>query len=137
MPTTAQLKATTDALEALTSVRAGNRTETGWWRRIALALEEAAGAATTANPTREGWMLRAAVAAEAVWGGSGAEENRTFEGLLKRLVDALEINAGVGTGSRPNRLSVAAALITLADAIRDRAGAAITDRSGSTIVARA
>lgn len=110
MPTSAQLKAATDSLEALTSVRAGNPTDAGYWRRFALAAEEAAGADSAANATVEGWMLRAAVALELVAGTSGAEENRTFDGLLKRIVDALEVQAGeVGEGSLANRLVVGAA----------------------------
>ncbi len=112
MLTRSQLKTATDALEAQTSVHTGAKTESGYWRRIALALEEGAGAASAANNGRAGWMLRAAVAAETAWGGSGAEENRSTSGLLKRIVDAMEINAGVGTGSLSNRLATAAGAVS-------------------------
>lgn len=117
MPTNAQLKAVADALEAQDEVRTGNRSEAGWWRRIALAAEGASGSTSEANDTVEGWMLRAAVALEGAFGGSGAEENRTREGLLKRIVDAMELNAGAGTGSLANRLAGAASAVTFGPAL--------------------
>lgn len=109
MPSPAQLKLAVDDLEALTSVHAGNDNLPGLWRRFALAAEEAAGASTTANETTTGYMLRSALALESIAGTSGAEENVSYEGLLKRIVDALEVQAGgATTGSLEGRLVVAA-----------------------------
>lgn len=113
MPSIAQLKEAVDDLEALTSVHAGNDNESGLWRRFALAAEEAAGASTSANETLTGYMLRTALALESVAGTTGAEENVSHQGLLKRIVDALEVQAGaVTTGSLEGRLVVAAANAT-------------------------
>lgn len=117
MPTIAQLKTTLTALEAVTSTQVGNDTEDGLWRKIALALEERRGASSSANDTMLGWMTRAAVAAEAQWGGSGAEESGSYAGLLKRIVDAMELDAGVTDGSLAGRLVVAAGLVLTAPTI--------------------
>jgi hypothetical protein len=87
-----------------------NATEAGYWKRIALALEALTSSTSTANDNVPGWMKRAAVAAEASAGTSGAEENTTDTGVLKRLVDALEVKSGaVLAGSLWYRLRMAAA----------------------------
>lgn len=108
MASNPQLFSATNSVEALDQVRPGNLGEAGWWRRFALAAEGLAGEATIANETIEGWMLRAALALEAISGTSGAEENSGYEGLLKRIVDALE-GGSTGTGSLGARFMAAAA----------------------------
>lgn len=107
MPSNAQLKLAVDALEALDQVRAGGGSSEAWWRRLALAAEGIAGAATEANASRLGWMRRAALAVEIITGTTGAEETTSYAGYLKRLVDALE-DGVVGSGSLANRLVIAA-----------------------------
>lgn len=107
MASNPQIFSATNSVEALDQVRPGNLGEAGWWRRFALAAEGLAGDATIANETIEGWMLRAALALEAMSGTSGAEENSGYEGLLKRIVDALE-GGSTGTGSLGARLMAAA-----------------------------
>lgn len=83
--------------------------EAGQWKRIAEAAEALAGASTTANPTTAGYMLRAALALESRSGTSGAEENLNSAGIIKRIVDALEVKAGaVTTGSLGSRAVIAA-----------------------------
>jgi hypothetical protein len=109
MPDTAQLKAALTAFEALTSVQVGNDNEEGLWHKIALTAEELAGVSNTANGNIHGFMLRTALALETISGTSGAEENLNQAGLLKRIVDALEAETGVGTGSLEHRFAVAAA----------------------------
>lgn len=96
-------------LEADTSDQVGNATFAGRWLQVALAAEQLAGVSTSANSNINGYMLRAAVALETIAGTTGAEENRTRSGLLKRIVDALEVQAGqVYTGSPGYRFRVAA-----------------------------
>lgn len=90
------------------TVNSSNAGEEGYWREIALAAEELAGAISVANALESGYMLRTAVALESIEGTSGAEENRNYPGLLKRIVDAMEAgNGAVGTGSLDNRLRLA------------------------------
>lgn len=80
------------------------------WRRIAAACEALAGITSTANDQVHGYMVRAAIALESLAGTTGAEETPTYSGKLKRIVDALEVQAGqVFTGSLGNRLMLAAA----------------------------
>lgn len=110
----AQLKTTCDALEALTSVGAGNDNEHGWWRRIALALEEGSSTTSGTGTTRASYMQRAAIAAEVAWGGDGDDENLTYNGLLTRIVDAMELDAGTSEGSLGQRLATAAGLVAFA-----------------------
>lgn len=113
--TDAQLKTAVDALEALISVQAGNDNYLGRWARFAAAVEQEAGAVTEANQDLDGYMLRAAVALESIAGTSGAEENDNRAGLLKRIVDALEVQAGGATeGSLGQRLATAAVNATFA-----------------------
>lgn len=96
-------------LEADSSDQVGNATFAGRWKQVALAAEQLAGASSTATETINGYMLRAAVALESIAGTTGDEENRTRTGLLKRIVDALEAQAGqVYTGSLGYRFRVAA-----------------------------
>lgn len=93
-----------------------NATEEGYWKRIAAAIETGAGTSSTANSNLAGYMRRAAVAAESVWGGSGAEENSTdYDGLLKRIVDAMELDAGSSSGSLPQRFAAAGVLAAFVD----------------------
>lgn len=94
------------ALSGLSNTSSANLT--GYWREIALSSEELAGAATAANATLAGWMLRAAIAVETLEGTDGTAENPNYNGLLKRIVDAMEEgNGAVGTGSLENRLLLA------------------------------
>lgn len=104
------LSETATALETTAGASTtANATEAGYWERIRAALETLAGTTSSAADGVAGDMLRAAVAAEAVAGTSGAEENDNKQGKLKRLVDALEVQAGaVTTGSLWDRLRVAA-----------------------------
>ena len=114
MPTIPQLAAVATALDGKTSDHSslGTGTEEGYWRRIAKALEDGAGVSNTRNESISGYMERAALAAEATWGGSGAEENSSYAGLLKRIVDAMELQAGVTSGSMSGRMAIAAPLAT-------------------------
>lgn len=117
-----------------------NPTEGGDWLRIALAAEGLLGSATTANQNTAGYMQRAVTALEALSATSGAEETAGHFGILKRIVDALEVKAGaVTTGSLEGRAVTAAinAVFVSILAIRDRANAVILDRAGSTILTRA
>ncbi|MGA9220389.1 MAG: hypothetical protein WBZ57_04235, partial [Pseudomonas graminis] len=104
------LSATAASLETTAGASTtANATPAGYWERIRAALETLAGAASSAADGVAGDMLRAAVAAEVVAGTSGAEENDNKQGKLKRLVDALEVQAGaVTTGSLWDRLRIAA-----------------------------
>lgn len=112
MLTLPQLRAATASLEALDQARAGNPGEPGWWRRFALAAEGLSRTTLATNATVEGYMLRAAVALETLQGVSGAGINRGYEGLLLRIVNALE--KGVpGTGSLGKRLVDAAGALTV------------------------
>ena len=90
----------------------GNASEAGYWKRIADALETEIGSTSTANATFPGYLLRAAVALEGHAGTSGAEENANEAGYLKRIVDALETDTGVTTGSLIKRLHAAATVWT-------------------------
>ncbi len=110
MTTGAQLALTATALEtAAGASTSANASPAGYWKRIASAAETIAGTTSTANATVHGYMLRAAVALEGVAGTSGTEENRSYNGLLKRIVDALEVQAGAVTvGSFGHRLRVGA-----------------------------
>lgn len=86
-----------------------NANESGYWKRIAAAAEALAGASTTANAHVIGYMKRAAVALESIAGTGGAEENANESGYKKRIVDALEVQAGAVTvGSLDSRMMVAA-----------------------------
>lgn len=106
---TATLALTAAAFRTLAgTVNTSNGGDTGYWREIALAAESLAGAATTANAHELGYMLRTALALESIEGTSGAEENRNYPGLLKRIVDAMEAGNGVvNTGSLEQRLYLA------------------------------
>jgi hypothetical protein len=87
-----------DALEALGEIAtSANLNEAGQWRRIAVAAEAMAGVFTATNATRSGYMRRTALALETISGTTGAEENVSYTGLLKRIVDALEVMAGAVT----------------------------------------
>jgi hypothetical protein len=110
MATLSQLAATAASLEALDEEREGNPGEAGWWRRIALAAEGLAGASSDANPTVEGWMLRTAVALEALKEADGSAFNAGQEGMLARIVAALE-GEEPGEGSLGKRLMDAAAAL--------------------------
>lgn len=103
-----------DALEtAAGATTEANPNEPGRWKRIAAASEALAGAGTSANENTLGYMKRTAVALETISGTSGAEENTTHEGYLKRIVDALEVQAGAATeGSWAGRAVIAAANAT-------------------------
>lgn len=85
-----------------------NGGETGYWREIALSAEAIAGVSNVANSGEQGYMLRTALALESIAGTSGAEENENYPGLLKRIVDALEVQSGVGVGSLEYRFLLAA-----------------------------
>lgn len=86
-----------------------NVSESGYWLRIATAAETLAGAVTTANSTLFGYMKRTAVALESIAGTSGAEENANEAGYKKRIVDALEVQAGAVTvGSLDYRMKLGA-----------------------------
>ena len=86
-----------------------NAGDPGYWREIARAAESLAGTTSAANAGIAGYMLRTAVALEGLEGTSGAEENRNYTGVLKRVVDALEVVSGVVVGSLEYRLEMAAA----------------------------
>lgn len=107
----AQLTAMANSLESKASITTpANPGEAGNWRRIAAAAEALSGTSSTANPNVAGYMLRTAKALEASAGTSGAEESATYDGLLKRIVDALEVKAGaVTTGSLYQRATVGSA----------------------------
>lgn len=110
---TVQVAQASSALLALAGLsNTSNAGDPGYWREIARAAEQIAGTTSIANAGISGYMLRAAVALESLEGGSGAEENRNYPGLLKRIVDALEIDAGVGVGSLEHRLYLATAAYT-------------------------
>lgn len=110
MLTLTQAKTVALNVEVQGGAHTANAGLAGWWRRIALALEAAAAAATTANTTIRGWMERSARAAETLGGTNGTAENRTYEGVLKRIVDGLEAaNGEVNTGTLVNRLIAASA----------------------------
>lgn len=86
-----------------------NPNEAGYWKRIAAAVESLAGATTSANDVPSGYMLRSALALESMAGTSGTEENSNYSGLLKRIVDALEVQSGVvEVGSLEHRLLLGA-----------------------------
>lgn len=86
-----------------------NPNEPGYWKRIAAAVESLAGATTSANDVPSGYMLRAALALESIASTSGTEENANYSGLLKRIVDALEVQSGaVEVGSLEHRLLLGA-----------------------------
>lgn len=106
----AALASIADDLEtAASATTVGNANEPGYWSRIAAASESLAGATTSANATTSGYMLRAALALESIAGTSGAEENPNENGYMKRIVDALEVQAGaVEVGSLEHRLVLAA-----------------------------
>lgn len=90
-----------------------NMGSAGRWREFAEAAEAIAGTTSTANDNIAGYMLRSAVALEGVAGTSGTNENSSYHGLLKRIVDALEVQAGgVTDGSFAQRMAVAAAAAT-------------------------
>lgn len=112
-----QLRQVALSLEAAAGITTEtNPNEAGYWKRIALAAEELAGASTAANETEPGYQLRTAIALEAIAGTSGAEENLGEGGYLKRIVDALEVQAGaVTTTSVASRIVTAAANATFGD----------------------
>lgn len=91
------------ALEAQTSVHAANQSIEGLWLRTALALEEAAGVSSTANHSLLGYMHRAVVALEDMAGTDGGDENQTYAGLLKRLVDGFETLGADTSGTLEQR----------------------------------
>ena len=104
------LKRATDALEtAAGGVTSANPNEPGYWQRIRIAAEILGGATSVANASIYGDMLRTAVALERLSATTGAEENATFDGYLKRIVDALEVKAGhVNAGSLEYRFALGA-----------------------------
>lgn len=108
----AQLNAAATALASAagTSLAGLNQNPAGRWRGIAEAAEALAGTspAAGANASQEGYLYRAVVALETMSGTTGAEENPTEMGLLKRLVDALEKFSEPGTGPLEHRLQIAA-----------------------------
>lgn len=100
----------TDLETAADATTSGNPSPAGYWSRIAAASETLADATTNANATISGYMLRAALALESIAGTDGTDENASYYGYLKRIVDALEVQAGAVTeGSWLNRLVTAAA----------------------------
>jgi hypothetical protein len=112
MPSNAQLRLVAEHLDSLSSTHTTAPTKAGRWLRIALAAEELAGESTSANLNVSGYMLRAALALEAVSGTGGAEENSNYAGKLKRIVEALEVSAGVGSGTLAQRFTVAGQAFT-------------------------
>lgn len=141
MPTIAQLQVAVDALEAKNIVRAGNATEEGLWRRFTLAAEALAiKTPLAANDTIAGYMLRSATALEVFSGTTGAEENANEPGLMKRIVEAMEVQTGAGTGNLEDRMRAAAAaygkpnLLTKTEAFDD---AAWVKGLGATVTANA
>lgn len=106
----------TDLETAAGASTSANPNESGYWKRIAAATEVLAGASTTANDNPQGYRLRAAVALESIAGTSGAEENANESGYKKRIVDALEVQAGAITaGSLDYRMMIAAAAAEFGD----------------------
>lgn len=86
-----------------------NTNEAGYWKRIAASAESLAGTSSVANDNIAGYQLRTAIALESIAGTSGAEENANESGYLKRIVDALEVQSGaVETGSLLHRLLLGA-----------------------------
>jgi len=112
----ASLSAIATSLEtAAGASTSANPNEYGYWKRIAAASETLAGATTPTNDNLFGYMKRAAVALESIAGTDGAEENTNEAGYTKRVVDALEVQAGaVTSGSLLSRLVTAAANATFA-----------------------
>jgi hypothetical protein len=106
-----QLKAMADALATkagLALTVAGS--EAGQWARVVAAAEALSATTSSANPNVAGLMLRTAKALETLSGTTGAEETSTYDGLMKRIVDALEVKASAVTpGSLYGRAVVAAA----------------------------
>lgn len=99
----------TDLETAAGATTSANPSPAGYWSRIAEASEVLADATTSANATISGYMLRAALALESLAGTDGNEENASYFGYLKRIVDALEVQSGsVETGSLIHRLVLAA-----------------------------
>lgn len=98
------------ALEtAAGSSTSANPNEPGYWKRIAVAAETLAGTTSTANDNQAGRMKRAAVALESIAGTSGAEENASEAGYKKRIVEALEVQAGaIEVGSFDFRMMLGA-----------------------------
>lgn len=132
-----QLAATATSLEtAASAVTAGVQPiPIGYWRRIAVACETLAGISSTANTQTPGYMVRAAVALESIAGTTGAEETQTYLGRLKRIVDALEVQAGaVYTGSLGNRMQLAAASATFG---ADVTAPTITSASSTSVAENA
>lgn len=87
-----------------------NDTEEAYYLELARAAEAFAGVSPPlgVNANAAGHLLRAALALEAISTTTGAEENRTYEGLLKRAVDALEEFTGTTSeGSLIHRLRAA------------------------------
>lgn len=109
MLTNPQLKAARDSLLTTASLSAISAdTAAGVWADIARAAETIADTSTTTSETLQGTMQRTAVAIEGITGTDGALENPNYEGLLTRIVDALE-DGEVGAGSLANRFVLAAA----------------------------
>lgn len=106
----AQLSTIATALEtAAGASTSANDNRLGLWSRIASAAEALSGVPTSANDNLMGRMQRTAAALELIAGTSGAEENTNYEGFLKRITDALEVQAGaVTTGSMEGRFVTAA-----------------------------
>lgn len=97
---------------------ANNATEAGRWLDIALACEAIAGASSAATSNRLGYMRRAALALEAVEGTSPLSYNPSEAGYLWRIMNALEANAGVSSGSVGKRIQTAAAAYSASSAIQ-------------------
>jgi hypothetical protein len=104
------LEAIADALEtAAGATTSANPNAIGRWSRIAAAAEALAGDTTVANPNLMGFMKRTAVALESIAGTDGTAENLNEAGYKKRIVDALEVQAGAVTaGSLESRMVTAA-----------------------------
>jgi len=87
------------------AVTSANQSDPGFWRRIALASEDAANFTPSLHSdTISGYMRRTALALESITTTTGAEEGDTFEGLLERIADALEAkNGATYPGNSRNR----------------------------------
>lgn len=99
-----------DDLEAVAGASTtANASLTGYWKRIAAAAEVIAGASTSANADLDGYILRTALALESVEGTSPTGYGLNTNGLLARVANALEHNAGASNGSLIKRIAEAAA----------------------------
>jgi len=81
--------ATALELASSSSTTAGNTRE-GFLRRATQAAENAVGMSSSSVETEIGYYKRLAVALEIKAGTLTVEENETYEGYIKRIVEALE-----------------------------------------------